>query len=375
MRTMMSVLWQVNEPLTFSFKNGSGDPSVDREKYITVLEPGKIYAGLPYTHGGGDDVSFAQLGELMQNGVLSMDRINADLLSGSGGTTKVNNIARIGNNCADAVFAAWSVVSSSITFANAANMTPKNGCIPVGDYKTVDDTVNHYGITRDICMENGEDVMYASYAQLQIADGLSVNTEKSGAHAMLVAQVNVVRDGDKIDPQESYVLIHDQTGSYFKKGEKYWDDALGSDVYIMGGVDRKYTFQRLFNAGYLPVTCKEFIDPSPLPVEIVTDSEAEMELNYHSLFDGVIMSNYWIVSVTAQILDSSGSVVQQGTCYNGDKNRNIFYLPRFTSELEQSVINGTMKPYMLERGDYTLRLHCRLSTGAEFLAREITFTK
>ncbi len=374
MREMMTVFWQVDQELTYSYKVGSGDPTSDAKKYVTTLEPGKIYSGLPYTHGVGDELSFADFGEKLENGVLRMNRLTPQLLNGSGGMKKENNIARLGNDCADAVFAAWTTVSSSVTFQNAANMTPKNGCIPVGDYKTVSEDAGDYGITKDICVENGEETMFAAYALLQKADGLSVNT-KGGAHAMLVSEVNVVEKDGKIDPEESYVLVHEQAGSFIKAQETRYEEALGQDVYVMGGVDRKYTFQRLFKAGYLPVTCKEFIDPAPLAVETVTDSEAGLPMDKNTMFDGAFVSNYRIVAVTLEILDGQGGVVQTATCYSGGGDRNIFLLSRFQNELEQSVMSGEQALYKLEAGTYTCRFTCRLSTGLEQVAREFTFQK
>ena len=373
-REMMSILWQVDQTLTYSYKVNSGDPLVDKASYVSTLEPGKIYSGLPYTHGSGDAVSFAEFGERMDNGVLRMHGLTQELVSGSGGMTKENNIARIGNDCADAVYAAWTVVSSSVTFPNAANMTPKHGCIPVGDYKTVSAEKAQYGITRDICKENGEEVMYAAYAQLQMADGLSVNT-KGGAHAMLVSQVHVVKNGDQIDPEGSYVLVHEQTSKYFDKGETYYDENLGTDVYIMGGVDRKYTFKKLYSAGYLPVTCKEFIDEAPLEAEVVTDSEAGLPMTEETMFAGAFTCNYRIVSVTAEILDASGNVVQSAICNSGGADRNIFLLSRFENPVEQRVLNGEIDLRQLPSGTYTFRLTCRISTGARITAREFTITR
>lgn len=374
MREMMSLLWQVDTPLTYSYRVNSGDPTVDDEGYVSTLEPGKIYSGLPYTHGSGDAESFALFGELMDNGVLRMNGLTAELISGSGGMNKANNIARIGNDCADAVFAAWSRVSCSVSFPNAANMTPKYGCIPVGDYETVGDDVSGYGITGDICKANGEDVMFAAYAKLQKADGLSVNT-KGGAHAMLVSEVHTVMDGDRIDPEESYVLVHEQTSSYFKKGETRFEESLGQDVYVMGGVDRKYTFRKLFKAGYLPVTCKEFIDETALPVEEVTDSWAGEEFDENSMFEGAFTSNYRIVDVRVEILDGSGEVLSYAVCCAGGGERNLFLLSRFEAELEQRVLAGGIHWEQMQHGqEYTARFTCRLSTGAEFVPREFTFT-
>ncbi len=373
MRKMMSIFWQVDTEMSYSFKVGSGDPTMDADKYVSTLEPGKIYSGLPYTHGAGDAETFAQFGNYLENGVLRMHSISPDLLNGSGGTNKKNNTARIGNDCADAVYAAWSRVSNSVTFPNAANMTPKYGCIPVGDYETVDETAADYGITKDMCKQNGEAVMFAAYALLQKADGLTVNT-KGGAHAMLVSQVNVVKNGDEIDPEESYVLVHEQTSKYFNAGETRWEESLGQEVYVMGGVDRKYTFQKLYKAGYLPVTCQEFIDSAPLEKETVTDSEENIPLDAQTLFAGALISNYRICWVRAEIVNDQGNVLQQATCFGGGGDRNIFLLERFENPLEQPVLNGQLNLAELPKGAYTFRLVCRLSTGLEQVARTVSIT-
>ena len=373
MRKMMTVFWQVDKELKYSYRVNSGDVTADGS-YVSTLEPGKIYSGLPYTHGNGDEESFALFGESMDNGVLRMKGITAELLNGSGGMHKANNTARIGNDCADAVFAAWSVSASSITFPNAANMTPRYGCIPVGDYKTVDDNATSYGITKELCRENGEAVMFAAYAQLQKADGLTVNT-KGGAHAMLVSEVHPVMDGDKLDPEESYVLVHEQTSRYFKAGETRFEESLGQEVYVMGGVDRKYTFQKLFKAGYLPVTCKEFIDEAPLPVEEITDSEEGLPLDRDSLFAGAFTSNYRILDIRVDILDAEGQVVTWTACCAGSGDRSIFLLSRFEAEAEQNVLAGGLDWALLQRGQtYTARFTCRMSTGAIHIPREVTFT-
>lgn len=271
MRHMMSLLWQVDTSLTYSYRVNSGDPTMDDKGYVSTLEPGKIYSGLPYTYGNGDAESFALFGERMDNGVLRMNGLTVELISGSGGMSKANNIARIGNDCADAVFAAWSRVSCSVSFPNAANMTPKYGCIPVGDYETVGDDVSEYGITGDIC--------------------------------------------------------------------------------------------------------KEFIDETPLPVEEVTDSFEDQTFDENSMFDGAFISNYRISDVRVDILDGSGEVLSYAVCCAGGGERNLFLLSRFEAEAEQRVLAGGIHWEQLQKGqEYTARFTCRLSTGAEFVPREFTFT-
>lgn len=373
MRDMMSMLWQVSEPITYSYRVSSKGADMDKESYIVHLEPGKIYSGLPYTHGSGDAESFAHFGTKQENGVLLMDSLTQELINGSGGVSKEYNIARIGNDCADAVFAAWTRAGSSVTFDNAANMTPKNGCIPVGNYKTVPEDAESYAITGDICKENGEEVIFKAYTQLQMADALTVNTS-GGAHAMLVYQVHTVMDGDQIDPEESYILIHDQTSANYKNGVTRWDESVSQDVYVMGGVERKFTFRKLYKSGYLPVTCKEFLEETPLSVETVTDSEDGLKLDKTTMFAGAFTANYRIADVMIEILDKDGNTVQKAICCAGGGERYIFLLSRFEMELEKRVLAGSIDLTLLEQGkQYTCRFTCRLATGAKLEARTFTF--
>lgn len=371
MRYMMSFLWTVEEPLTYSFKVGSGNPLIDDKRYVATLVPGRIYSGLPYTHGAGDAEAFLSFGEMGEDGICSMTGLTAELISGSGGTQKANNIARIGNDCADAVFCAWARVCSSITFANAGNMTPKNGCIPVGNYKTVGADADKNGITKDICEENGEEVMFEAYAQLQKADGMTT-TSSGGSHARLVSEVHVVRNGDKIDPEQSYVLTHEQTSGHMQKNEFRYDVETKQRIFILGGVDQKYTFRQLYKSGYLPVTCRELIDPTPLPEETVTSSNWEPEIS--QIFSGSLQSNYRIAAVEVSILDKTGNVVQQVVGYGMDATPYGFLLRRFERTMEQRVMNGTLDIDALVPGSYTCRTTCRLGTGVSLIAREFTFT-
>lgn len=367
MRYMMSFLWQTDVSIDYSYDVSSLGIAMDDENQILHLEAGRVYSGMPYTHGSGGAESFLSYGEPDENGVMQMSGLTTDLLSGGGGT-KNYNMARLSNDCADAVGWAWSRVGNSFTFTVTQNMTAERGCLPVGNYKTVD---GNYKKTRDIVKENGEKVMFEAYACLQKAD--AVVCYNGSGHAMMIAQVNVVRDGGgAIDPEQSYVLVHEQfTGNAHKEVTRV-DETTGLTVYCLGGVDRKYTFTQLFKKSYVPVTIQELIDPAPVaPAELLDSLEEHTFLN---LTKGTLSCSYKICTVTITITDDNGAVVQQATCFPMESERYLFWMKHFTEAQEQPVMQGSFAPEELAPGSYHATVQCIVGTGETLTARDFTFT-
>lgn len=366
MRYMMSFLWQTDVSIDYSYKVNSVGASFDDPGQILHLEAGRVYSGMPYTHGSGGAESFLSFGEPDEKGVIQMTGLTSELLSG-GGSTKPNNMARLSNDCADAVGWAWSRVGNSFTFTMTQNMTADRGCLPVGNYKTVE---GNYKKTKDIVKENGETVMYEAYACLQKADG--VVCYNGSGHAMMIAQVNVVRNGGTIDPEESFVLVHEQFTSNAKKELTRVDEETGLTVYCLGGVDRKYTFAQLFKKSYLPITIKELVDPSPTaPAELV---DSQKEHTRETLFEGSISCQYKICSVTVTVTDEGGTTVQKATCFPTEAERYMFRMEHFTDPVEQAVIRGSLSLSDLTPGTYRVVVDCIVGTGETLTARDFTFT-
>ncbi len=66
MLEMATVRWSVPETVHYSLRNESTNVNVDLVEYpnqVVTLEAGRIYQGLPYTHGIGNYHSFAQFRE------------------------------------------------------------------------------------------------------------------------------------------------------------------------------------------------------------------------------------------------------------------------------------------------------------------------
>lgn len=367
MRYMMSVLWQPGEQIVYSTLVSSLGPGMDGEDRTVVLAPDRVYSGMPYTHGNGGAESFLSYGQPNEKGVIQMDGLTSELLSGGGGS-KPNNMARLSNDCADAVSWAWGKVGSSFTFTMTMNMTEGRGCIPVGSYTTEPET---YKKTKDIVNENGLAVMCEAYAQLQKADAL-VCYNGSG-HAMLVSQVNVVQKDGAIDPEESYVLVHEQFTSNYNREVTRVDEATGLTVYCLGGVDRKYTFQQLFQKSYLPVTIRELIDPAVTPDPELVDSLDSPGLD--TIADGSISCIYQICMVTLTIKDADGNVIQQATCFPTEGERHMFRMARFADPMEQQVMRGKIDTDALPAGSYCCVVECLVSTGDTLTGRIFNFDK
>lgn len=355
MRLMMGMLWTPAEDITYK----SGD------EYRT-LKAGRIYRGMPYSHGSGSYYSWSQfVTGVNQDNVFTVSIDGKYLTSGDG------HIANISNDCADAVFWSWAKVSNSIDFTLTQNMSSYTGCIKVGDYKW-DDMGKFDGSTKPILQENGEQVMFKAYSQLQKGDGMVLYTKSSGGHAVMVCESVVVMDGDKIDGEQSYVRILEQISSSLDAEETYYEEQIDAICYKACGYDNIWTYNTIYKKGYLPITCKELIDPAPLAEQKVEDSVNEHTEN--TMFRGQITSNYRISQATYTIYDANDRAVQQMTCFGQDKSMFTMDLYRFSDFTEQDRAQGVINLESLPAGTYKCVLTCQISTGSVFEVRNFEIT-
>lgn len=365
MRHMMSLRWKIPDAVTYSASNSSLGVEADSENQIVQLLPNQVYQGIPYTHGGGSGYSFLALaGEPDEQGVYTLNGLTRELLNGYSGHT-IYNTSRLGNDCADAVFWAWAQVSSTITFAYTNQMIPTHGCIRVGDYDCADKP--YAGNTSEICRQNGMQRMFEAYACLQKADCL-VRTINSSGHAIMAVSVHVKRLEDgTIDGENSYLTYLDQDLACETAALQYEDPVLGP-VILFEELNKKRSFSQLYNTGYLPVTCKELIDPAPLAEASVEDPA--VPVSAEKLFTGTIKSSYRIAYVQVQITDEQGNIVQEAICFGLQEDMYRFNLNRFTKEAEQQVILGGVDMGSLPKGTYHYRFTCKLSNAEEYIFRQ-----
>ena len=372
MRRMMSVYWTPEEDITYSLNSASMGIESDKRlspKSVVTLKAGRIYRGIPYTHGSGSGYGFMTyaIGQ-DSDGVYTISGPDDQDLTGSSGNRK-HNRARIGNDCADAVFWAWAQVSSTITFPLTQNMTAANGCLKVGDYAC--DTLIYRSSTKQICKDNGEQRMYRAYAQLQKGDAMVLHTGKEG-HAVMVCGVHVEYTGNEIDAEKSHVIILEQISSNLSGEKHFFDEKIGKEVYLACGVDTKWSFDTIFKKGYLPVTCQELIDPAPRPEEKLEDTISE--INEKTILRGMVTCNYRISNVTATVTDTDGTIVQRATLFGRENETYSIQLDRFTAATEKPVLNGYIDLNALPVGNYHITLTCRVSTGREIPFRDLDIT-
>ena len=375
MRRNMSVLWTPAQDITYCYNVGSTGLASDEAQYpdyIVTLKAGTIYQGIPYTHGCGSvDTMTSYATEKSESGVYTLTGLTWDHFSGESKSLEPRR-ARVGNNCADSLFWAWSHVASSISFVGTTTMTEKYGCLPVGEYKTM--KLNYPTHTKELCATNGEQTMFECYAQLQMADGLVYAHGGGTGHAIMATAVNVVRNEDgTIDGAKSTVTILEQATYAIKKGMNYYSEELGQHVYLCQELDHDKTFDELFKTGYLPVTCKEFIDPAPLAATEVKDSLTDVTAD--TLLTGEITASHRIAFVTCKITDKDGNTVQKAVCYGKEGEMYSFNLARFTDPVEQAVMQGSIHLSKLSSGSYTAELSAHLSTGYDVPFRTVSITR
>lgn len=376
MREQSSILWTPAEDITYSMRNNSQGIATDTEEApddVVTLYAGRIYQGIPYTHGSGSYYSWLSYATSQdENGVYTLSGLDGQSLTGRS-ADRINGRARVGNDCADQLFWAWGRVSGSIHFTGTATMTEFYGCPKVGDYTYTGVKFTKDYNTQDVVKANGEQRMFAAYAQLQKGDGMTLLNTGGAGHAVMVVTVHTayLEDGT-IDGDQSFVTVLEQTSGNERDEASYYNEELGQTVYLCEVMDKQWSFHTLFKKGYLPVTCKELIDPSPREAATVTDhAEAPTAEN---MFAGVIESNYRISSVTVTVTDKNGNTVQQATCYGHQDEMYRFNLFRFTREVEKPVIQGYLDLSALEAGTYHCSFTCLVSTGDSITFRDFDFS-
>jgi len=369
MRYMSTVRWSVDSDVTYSYK-GIVAGVADAESTIT-LRAGRVYQGIPYTHGSGSAYGFLDYAVSQdENGVYQLSGLNQEALDGVS-RSKMGHQSRVGNDCADMVYWAWAQISSSISFENTNHMTPAYGCLPVGDYEWNEALMRTS--TVPTCQENGMQRMFAAYAQLQKGDAIVRIVDSGGGHAIMIVTTHVEYNGDEIDGEKSYVTILEQGSGPEVEEQTVVDEKTGETIYLCEKTDQERTFATLYQLGYLPITCKELIDPSPLPETEVTDSVEQPSLE--NLYNGTVTSNYRISSVTITVWNADGQPVQQLVCHAMETEKFTFMLNRIKDKWEQSVLVGNLDINALTPGTYRCTYDCRVSTGEVITFRDFTFTK
>ena len=353
MREQCTVLWKASEDVNYSIDGG---------KVTFAIKEGEYYLGLPYSYGGNTLDSFLDY-------CSERDEKSVPILSGVNEENFGNFGTNIGNDCSSAVCLAWGTINASIKDGseNTKYMCVDNGYIRVGEYTSNSADVEG---TQSVCKSNGQEKMFNAYTQLKKGDAI-IRRMGSG-HVRMVVSIEVKRNSDgSINPFLSKVICLEQTRS-FHGNATYFDEELNAEVNVIGGVDVAYTFQALFQDGYLPITCKELRDASELPQESISDSVKNASIN--DLFSGEITSKYMITKVKVEITNSNGEVVQSLVKPAKRYSYYKFNMEDFVTT-EENFMKGKIDISSLEAGQYGCKVTVYTVTDKTFTTRNFTFQK
>ncbi len=300
--------------------------------HIQNYKAGTTYFGQPYTHFCASLERFTS--------VLEEDGSVQEKIASEGWEYI------IGNDCADAIYWAWSQFSPSITYTLTNNMICTNGTVSVGEY-----TLANHDLTADTCQLNGEAVMYEAYAQVKMGDGLLF----APGHLRMAAEAAYVyrNEDGSINPEKSYIRFHEQ-GSTMKVEEHF----------STCSVNKKATFAKLFSGNYIPVTIPEFAQGAAGEILVVCDTEAN---SFSDVFSGTITSNYRINWVTTELFDGEGNLLASDTIYpTAQKHNDTFSL---------MLLSNTVRKDDLEAGKtYRIAVKVGVADQQEITVRDLTFT-
>ena len=346
-----------------------------------------VYRGMPYNLGLTSQQAFNLDSIGTVNGILDGEDCTI---------TKIDNSHYInmwygmyGASCADVVLYSWAQVSGKLRITAATEMTPQNGSWKVGTYNSTvhgdncestcvcqtssPHLVGTYVDTKADCDANTEKVMYDAYTLLRPADACT-----NGGHAILISEMHIERNKDgTINGDYSYVRYHDTHGAAQDTGEVMEMDGEEYEIHTCCTYNGKKSFAKLFQEGYLPVTCKQLLTPEEVVTPQVTDSLEQVDKD--SMFAGTVSANNPISHVVMVITDGSGKEVQKAVRYWTD-NTSV-EVARFASEYHEwasddpvYTADNTISLENLSAGNYHCTLTVHLCNGYWETVRDFDFS-
>ena len=274
-----------------------------------------------------------------------------------------NHFMVLSSACSYGFLQAWNRVSNShgLTDMGSYNKGVAN-IVTVGpyEYNYYEHSFAHGDGTARIIEKNGMQVMLESYAAMKQADGVYSSTSY---HVMMCAENPVVvrlPDGS-IDPNQSYVLIHEQDTGGAINTTLDTKQENGVILRPLGSANKKYTFLKLLEKNYVPFTCKEFTGEDPVEAgkawigTQTTVLESGMDVTAGEIFSNQVWGNYNVCTIEVQVKDPSGQVLLS-SCPAPTTRPDTFSMA-FGSEVNEL----NLQP--LANGSNTIHIYARLSNG------------
>ena len=347
-RYAKTALWIPDSDMEF-IKNSSGSQD--------EMGEGKVYGGLPYVGLGSGNVY-----RLMD--YMDPDTGVVNLRNAVEAEEPYDGWKTFGNQCSIGAYWGWGRVINSAKYTWTQNCVVKNKMPRVGPY-TYDDELKRVGgkdnpNTVDILADNGREVMYKSYAELKLGDGMIYYT--SAGHVIMASSephVEYKADGS-IDPDLSYLTIVDQGQTWYEDGVA----ADGTQFTYKGGVDTKKTFKQLFDQNYMPFTYLEFLGKDPFENSTCSFSFTGDTITATELFSSEVTSNYGISDAYAVVYDDDGNEVYKHAVRVTQAMTKKLKITR--EKKENSKVNTVETWGKLEFApgvEYTVKIQVQLATG------------
>ncbi len=334
MREQANVVWTPSK--TFTYGN-----TYENWAYKLTYEAGKKYHGLPYTHLSASIGEFTKL--LNENG----GKYSSDSESG-------NEV--MGAQCNS------SICHSFQQFTPIVCMTSRQ-YMPSYKDEFVGKICGNYNVpegvqrTLDIIKANTQEAIYEAYAMADMGDVIMSNDDTKGVvHDRMVAKkpVLVKAANGKINPNRSYLVTVEQTDTF---------DATRKDgVNTTWWIDHQYTFSKLYETNYIPVTFEVYETNVGVIPYITLDKEPNASALSKGVVDGTVASNYPVRYVHVSILDENGNIVSR------EMQRNNYDVFKVNIKKFSVKLFGDLKP-----GNYTLLIEAGICRGDAELYRN-TFT-
>lgn len=294
-RYAKTALWIPADSMEF-IKNASGT--------LDEIVEGAVYGGLPYV-----GVASGNIYRLMD--YMDPDTGVVDIKNAVNEDEKYDGWKTFGNQCSIGAYWGFGRVINSANYKWTQNCLVVNKMPRVGPY-TYDDDLKVLSAKADgvntvkILSENGREVMFQSYAQLQPGDGMVYYT--TAGHVVMISALPevVYREDGTIDGNRSFLTYIDQGQTWYEDGMS----AEGTPFTYKGGVDTKHSFESVFNGNYMPFTFLEFLGEDPFENSKVTFSyNGGDTITTTDLFASSVTANYGISDVYAVVYDGNGNEV------------------------------------------------------------------
>ena len=341
-RDVISINWSISKGISY---NKTGPVS----NKLFMHEADTTYAGVLYSNASTGLFQFMEYYD-QQTGRLQFP--------GSANQLKET----LGASCADAMI--WGLNTVCTTLQGSyypSTMVIQNGYYPLGKI-TYDKDLSNFSFnpTDKIIEANGKDVVLESYTLVLPGDMLVSTPDNHGMMAIEKAHVVTNADGS-IDMAKSYVKIQDQRGG---QGQGFYEQEIdGEIIKFSGRTEYKFTFDKLYEKGYIPVTTAEFMGTKNYErAQVTADKEPT---SFEELLQTSVTSNYPIAVVNATLYYPDGtSYLIQKKLFSGAGDEGV---PKTLLLSDLAVLQkGAFLTDLIDECTYTLVIEVVASNGERF---------